>query len=317
MVELGIGVAENCRPVVKRGDTIGTRSPIHFTGSQLSAKAAFVQQIQFIKNDLTCLTGDVPILLKPSIDMECEPDRPKILWDCNASGIHTYPPGTMSIGLKTTDEAFKTTTFGFREKSGKKKTISGAGDVVVDTNMLSAFLIHSTVVNQSGASGENTSTTKLLHVEYFEYTNRNHLHSLLNESRRYRRNMWRITKSEVSRSNFTCFQNNITAQHANLALRAFRTVQAENDFANRKSSNFSKALPKIKVVDIIRAILVIKLVCHPDPEGQYKEFTTCTTYDWRYLMPLAANIVCLFVLGVYAKEVERRRSSRVRALDTT
>lgn len=171
----------------------------------------------------------------------------------------------------------------------------GVGDLTRNAHHCAAFLIH-------GRHEDNAGVV----LTYFEYAYQRHCNTLVEEARRARVRrqngditaFWTVTEGNATSHVIKCQNNEIAMPSFREAVRVYRAMQMENTLYPIWFDKRTQSFQPLKVDDIYRAVLSMKLIDDGREEGDYFEYTECGIYNVQYMVPLfiAIFLICTLVI---------------------
>lgn len=306
ITELGVDVSNQCSPATKVGHVISADSNPDsvWTQVELATAVSYLQRVKFL-NNLDRVPAGLPISISGNECLNCmqKPDYVSILEGCSAVHTRTYNPGELRIFIETTNGPFKTITKCFKETSspfekyGNTSTPNSMGDLTGNGMQYAAFVL------------QRVSET---HILYLEYGNQEHISNLLQQARHFPRGTSAdLTKSDVRVTELKCAINRLDQYVFLQALSVYRTIQLENMITSAKFILEEKRFTGITPVDLYKAGLSVKLIEDQLTDGTYYVYTTCGSYNWRFLLPFSLCLTLIFSLLFISFGIRREPVSRM------
>ena len=238
-------------------------------------------------------------------------NRNVIVGGCSVVKGEKFPSGALSVNiLVAAYPSSKLVVTSFTENSNSSsspRVFSGYGDVTC-RKFCNMFVFASLINEESGRGSLKPSPNT--DIAYLEYSNQEHCLEVRNQSSAENNDVRGVphklenltirTRSPVRLKLIRCEKNVLRKNDVKAALRAYRTIDLETLFPVNKSMTSKCLFNRITPDDVYRAIYARLLSTSVLRNGTFYEYTECAFYKWRYMAPLIACGLTVFVLALVA-----------------
>lgn len=302
--DIGVYESPHCHPQKKKGEVI-LRGQVssNVTYAELTASAFHLQNVQFVDGELTSIPSSFPRNIASSTCIPCltqwQPTLEPILADCTVREGRKYAAGNMSISVLATGNGYGINTTMFEHAAtATPKQYGGQEDLFRAGSHCPMFILQTDMRSDENAAG--------ITFTLIEYSNNTHCAQLLRLARSAKlsdkgyRTVTRVTKGVVHSYSIRCNKNQLSVANFTLALQVYRTMQLQGLGKLGKFSTTESGVPAIRVPDVYRAVLAMKVIVDKGRNGTFYEYRGCGKYHGVYAIPFVICILSLALLSAVA-----------------
>lgn len=295
-------------PVISLGNTL---MPI--PDLKQAATAFHLQQMKFLDGNFTSVLSGFPIWIRKDVCISCLNSSidQQILAECSVKQGRTFPPQSMSVGVRKTRGAFQTLALGFIHtallpRKDHLRQYYGSGDLTNTATYCDIFVIH---------TPNDTEPNTFYFLEYVDQQHCAELQKLAT----YKNDTWATTRAPVRTQIIHCKKNLIKTTSLEKAIQIYRSVQLENlidpkqlvngSFDDKDDGASRLLFRTMTEDDVYRAALALKLLEGNVHNERYFTYRPCGIYNWTFMIPFF--VACFFLLVIGSIAILMKVSSRL------
>lgn len=277
--------------ILKMSRTIGSIS-------QLSA-------VTFLDSPISVVPQKFPKDLSSPICTTCLSDNDAILSNCVVEDETLISSGELVFTIGKTGTPLQTIVHKVEHKADSSIQFEGRGDLILDQ-----FNFDTCTMFYFGSDRGGENTPNVLQLDYFEYNNSTKCQEALDKANQNPGETFTMTSDvPVSVQKITCDRRLLDNDQICMAMVMHRTFEYEISVNRNPSDPELYGLRPLHRSDPILAVLAFTLAIGAPEPGRYEVYTSCGTYDWRFISPFFGLIAFLIIL-LFISQLLRRRNKQ-------